>query len=92
MDLLEYKLDSEAAIVHVSAAKLTIAEDKHETCSVDYMCKVKPGNAHAALQMESDIVLKNSKAEKRPLSDALQPSGLKKARRLTAWPSNVATA
>jgi len=88
MELLDYKLDQEAAIVHIS----DVSKDSDGTtgtimCTVDFMVKVPPSqipNVKEAFLHQSRLTLEPLTTPKRISADYLSPGSIKKAR-LLKW-------
>ena len=93
MDLLDYKLDTELAVVHISAVTPSVDLDGQASllCSVDHMQKITEANREkvaAALRAQAGLVLDDADraSTKRPVTEAFK-SPMRNSRRISAWPS-----
>ena len=86
MDLLDYKLDKEAAVVHISdVSKDTDGPTTTMTCTVDFMVKVPLSqitNGKEAFLHQSRLTLEPLTTPKRISTEYPSPGSVKKARSL----------
>jgi hypothetical protein len=93
MDLLDYKLDTEAAIVHISdISKDSDSATTTMTCTVDFMVKVPSDQitkVKEAFLHQSRLTLEPLTTPKRISTEYLSPGSVKKARSLKCGVSDA---